>query len=226
MARYGHFWSLAASLPLPLPLPEKYKWKEVLKVVPKNWHVPEHVQHVIPEEHKWSLVIPKERLGQSGGDPEGYPCRNSSRTAEAGGSRCTAQLRHARFTWRLAQARVKARVGFRFAEKGRESGFGCTSTYTRSTVSERVGYATMNDRRRSVDGAIVRRTTALRGWSARATRLGLQRQLMESSNEWMRSTPGTEDGMVHGWLRLGCVRRLADRDDGAAIRVAGRGGRR
>ncbi|TYK26715.1 monodehydroascorbate reductase 5 [Cucumis melo var. makuwa] len=34
--------------------------------VPKNWHIFEHVQHVIPEEHNWSSVIPKEHLGQTG----------------------------------------------------------------------------------------------------------------------------------------------------------------
>ncbi|KAA0053203.1 hypothetical protein E5676_scaffold2510G00240 [Cucumis melo var. makuwa] len=105
--------------------------------------------------------------------------------AEAGDSRRTARLRRAwlQLTLQLAQARAKTRVGFDLRR-------GDGGTHTRSAVSELVGYATMDGRRRSVDDAIARL--------------------------------GDEDGRVRVWLRLGCVGRLATRDDGAAFRVAGR----
>ncbi|KAA0036642.1 hypothetical protein E5676_scaffold356G00100 [Cucumis melo var. makuwa] len=166
----------------------------VLKVVPKNWHVPEHVQHVIPEEHNWSstggpvglrspekVVIPKDTHA-------GCEAARVRRLAQACSS-AKARTAHAG-DW----SRLGCRRGFEFGCPGRRCGsgsavrvegacgsscreeawvkFGCTR-HTRSMASEQVGYVTMDDRSRFVDGVVAQRTTVLHGWVGLGDAAGL-----------------------------------------------------
>ncbi|TYJ97213.1 hypothetical protein E5676_scaffold92G00040 [Cucumis melo var. makuwa] len=80
-------------------------------------------------------------------------------------------------------------------------------------VSERVGHATMDDRRRSVDDAITRRATTLRGWvhSCGAARLAMTADGKLGGTAGLHSRRRGRKGprLASAWLRrtTGCSRR-------------------